>query len=255
MIKLLIIDALNVLRRLYSALPAQEGSPPDIAQFLANCDRVFKQIVAQHAATHAVCVFEQYDSTWRHALYPPYKANRKPQPEAMLANFDQVKQLLKKHGIYALQIDGYEADDIIASIVQKTRQHDCQNLILSTDSLMAQLLDAHTQLYDQFKQAPIDAAYILDRYAVTPDQLADYFALVGSSSVNVPGIEGIGAKTASRLLSDANSIDALLADTQDEDKTLQKLRGQPEALYLYRALFQLRLDCPMNGNLNKWRLT
>ena len=255
MIRLLIIDGLNMVRRIYSALPAVEGDTPNIQYFLNACDNAFKHILNLHQPSHAVCVFEHYASTWRHELYPPYKANRKPQPEAMLASFSQLRLILEKQGISWLDVEGYEADDIIASIVHTTHGHDCQNLILSTDHLMAQLLDDKTQLYDHFNHKPIDHDVIFKRYGIRPDQLADYFALVGSNSVNVPGVVGVGAKTATALLTVFDHCEALIIADELPAKAAKRLQGAEHAIYLYRALFTLRRDCPIGGNLKEWRVT
>lgn len=254
MIKLLIIDGLNLIRRIYSALPANSEGSPDEALFLSTCENTFKHVLEQHQPSHAVCVFEHYTSTWRHALYPPYKANRKPQPQTMLNSFSKLKRMLESHGIASLDIEGYEADDIIASIAHALQTRDCDSLILSTDHLMAQLISDRTQMYDHFKQQHINPNTILERYGIEISQLADYFALVGSSSVNVPGIAGIGKKTASKLLAEHQSIDKLLEEASQDTKTNRLLEGKQHALYLYRALFQLRLDCPIQANLKSWRV-
>ena len=255
MIKLLIIDALNLLRRMYSALPEEGSGAPNIAHFLNAGKNAFQNNLEQHQPSHAVCVFEHYTTTWRHELYPPYKANRKPQPQALLASFSEIKAILIDLGIAFLDVAGYEADDIIATVAHTTRAHDCHNLILSTDHLMVQLVDDKTSVYDQFNQKQLDAKLILKRYGVQPNQLADYFALVGSGSVNIPGIPGIGAKTAAKLLNRFDSIDALVTADDTDARTAKLLAGQQAALYLYRALFRLRLDCPIHANVKSWRLS
>jgi protein Xni len=254
MIRLLIIDGLNMVRRIYSALPVTDDDTPDIQHFLNACDNAFKHILESHQPSHAVCVFEHYTTTWRHQLYPPYKANRKPQPAALLASFPQLRERLEKHNISWLDVEGYEADDMIASIVHTTHAHDCHNLILSTDHLMAQLLDDKTQLHDHFNHKAIDERVIFNRYGIRPDQLADYFALVGSNSVNVPGVAGVGAKTAAALLEEFDSCEAIIAVDALPAKIAKKLRGKEDTIYLYRALFTLRFDCPINGNLRDWRV-
>lgn len=254
MIRLLIIDGLNTVRRIYSALPVEADGTPNIQHFLNACNNAFKHILELHQPSHAVCVFEHYATTWRHALYPPYKANRNPQPEAMLASFSKLREILGKLSISWLDVEGYEADDIIASIVHTTRGHDCSNLILSTDHLMAQLLNDNTQLYDHFNHKPIDRGVIMKRYVIRPDQLADYFSLVGSNSVNVPGIAGVGAKTAVALLAEFDNCEALIKAEQLPVKFAKKLQGTEHAIYLYRALFSLRQDCPIGGNLKQWRV-
>ncbi len=254
MIRLLIIDGLNMVRRMYSALPVADDDTPDIQHFLNACDNAFKQVLALHQPSHAVCVFEHYTSTWRHELYPPYKANRKPQPDAMLNSFPQLREIIEKHSISWLDVEGYEADDIIASIVHTTREHDCRNLILSTDHLMAQLLGDKTQLYDHFNHKPIDKSVILKRYGIRPDQLADYFALVGSNSVNIPGVAGIGARTATALLAEFDNCVALIMADDLPARVQKRLEGTELAIYLFRALFTLRWDCPIGGNLKEWRV-
>lgn len=254
MIRLLIIDGLNMLRRIYSALPAERDTAPDPQRYLNICERAFDQALNRHQPSHAVCVVEHYANTWRHALYPPYKANRKPQPQGMLASFPELRDKLARRNIGWLDINGYEADDIIASIVRTTELHDCCNLILSTDHLMAQLIDDRIHLFDHFNQRPIDQEIIFKRYGIHPWQLPDYFALTGSSSVNVPGIAGIGPKTARSLLEEYGNIEALIRAPALPPKIAAKLAGADHTLYLFRALFTLRSDCPIDGNLKDWRL-
>ena len=254
MIRLLIIDGMNLLRRIYSALPAGDNQEPDIAQFLTASTNALKNIIQRHQPSHAVCVLEHYASTWRHELYPPYKANRKPQPRAMLDAFPQLREDFARQGISWLDVEGYEADDIIASIVQTTLNHPCQNLILTTDQLMAQLLDGQTRIYDHFKQQLIDNSSIQDRLGIRPDQLVDYYALAGSSSVNIPGVTGIGAKTARMLLQEHGDCDTLLQARELPARVANRLSGAAPAIYLYRALFRLRRDCPIHGNIKEWRI-
>lgn len=254
MIRLLIIDGMNLLRRIYSALPAGENKQPNIEHFLNASKNALKKLLEQHQPSHAVCVVEHYASTWRHEMYPPYKANRKAQPEAMLEMFSDLRKEFALQGMSWLDVEGYEADDIIASIVHSTQGHPCQNLVLTTDQLMAQLLDKHTWIYDHFKQQAINREHIFTRYGIYPEQLADYFALVGSSSVNVPGITGIGAKTARALLTEYGDCDALLRANDLPTRTAKQLSGADTAIYLYRALFRLRRDCPIHGNLKDWRV-
>jgi len=254
MIRLLIIDGLNLLRRTYSALPAGDDDSPNIEHFLNAAQHAFDHMLEQHQPSHAVCVFEHYTTTWRHELYPPYKANRKPQPKAMLDCFPRIQEILEKTQIGILDVEGYEADDVIASIIDITRQYDCQNLIVSTDHLMAQLLDDKTLLYDQFKKQLISADTIFKRYSIFPEQLVDYFALVGSHSVNVPGVAGIGTKTAARLLSEYGDAETLLSADDLPARAAKLLSGAKEAIYLYQALFRRKVDCPINGNLRDWRV-
>lgn len=254
MIRLLIIDGLNLMRRIYSALPVAENNSPEIAHYVDVCDKTIHKIIVQHRPSHAVCVIEHHSDTWRHRLYPPYKANRKPQPAAMLESFAQIRERIARLNIGWLDIEGYEADDIIASIVHTTREYDCRNLVLSSDRLMAQLLDDKTSLFDHFKGLPIDAMDIRERYGIRPQQLPDFFALCGSSSVNVPGIAGIGRKTAASLLVKYGDCDRLIEAQSLPLKVAKKLEGAANTLYLYRALFTLRLDCPIHGNLKQWRL-
>ena len=232
MIRLLIIDGMNLLRRIYSALPTAENDSPNPEHFLNACSSALKKILQQHRPTHAVCVVEHYATTWRHEMYPPYKANRKPQPEAMLATFPQLREEFARQGISWLDVEGYEADDIIASIVQSTLGHPCLNLILSTDQLMAQLLDSQTRVYDHFNQQAIDSVSIRNRFGIGPEQLADYFALVGSSSVNVPGVPGIGAKTAHALLTTHTDCETLLQSSDLPASAAKKLAGADPAVYL-----------------------
>ncbi|WP_028116830.1 flap endonuclease Xni [Ferrimonas senticii] len=248
-IKLLLIDALNLIRRIHAAVPENDSQA-----LFERCQQALTKALNFHQPSHAILVWDGgHQHSWRKALYPDYKAHRKPMPADLAAQLPSLREALEKHGVHSVLEADVEADDIIATIADKIAQHQGQVLILSTDKGFGQLHSAQIQQWDHFQGEAIDAALIEHKIGVPCQQLLDFWALAGDSGNGIPGVPGIGKKTAQQLLSEQPNLAAIYQQLP-EGKLGQKLTQHHEVARLSYQLVRLRRDIPLNLNLNQFRI-
>ena len=201
----------------------------------------------------AIAFDEALDSCFRHRLYPAYKANREPAPEELKRQFAHCKALCAALGLAVLADHEYEADDLIGSALHRARPAGYRGLIVSADKDLSQLLGEHDEQWDYARAVRWGADGVKARHGVHAHQIADYLALCGDAVDNIPGVGGIGAKTAAVLLAHFGSLDALL-ERVDEVAFLRlrgaaqvaaRLRGQREQALLWRRLTTIACDAPL----------
>ncbi len=256
MIRLLIIDGFNLIRRVYSAVPGDEGSDAHRSGFIRSVLASAQRSLKQHEPSHAVLVLESAGNTWRHELFPTYKSGRKPQPEPLISALPELCERLNDEiHINTINVDGYEADDVTATIATRVAAAGGNTVILSTDHLHCQLASNKIHIVDHFQNRALDYPFVMKRYGITPALLPQFYALAGHNSVGIHGIKGIGAKTAAALLKRFGSIEAMLQclDTLP-DKQSQQIEADRDNLSIYQRLFQLKTDVVINANLKQWRL-
>jgi 5'-3' exonuclease len=214
--------------------------------------------------THALAAFdESLVSSFRNAIYPEYKANRELPPPELKVQFDYCKQIAAALGLCVLADERFEADDLIGSAVELSRKANFRNVIVSADKDFAQLIGLHDEQWDFSRNERWDAHGVKQRLGVRPDQVIDYLALTGDAIDNIPGVPGIGPKTAATLLAHFGSLDALLA--RIEEVPYLRLRGAAQAYarikahreqsLLSRRLSAIALDAPLPGGADwlRWR--
>ncbi|NMM13733.1 MAG: 5'-3' exonuclease [Rhodoferax sp.] len=243
---LLIIDALNIIRRIHEAIP-EPDSEEKVADTIKSSLSSFKRALKTHRPTHAVAVFDHGGRTWKHELYEAYQAHRKPMPQPLRAGLLTLKHELQGMGLPWISIEGIEADDAIAALVEKwciTRSE--RAIILSTDKDFLQLLNDQVCIYDHFKDVWRDAAYVQEKFGVTPSQMGDLLALMGDAVDGVPGVDKIGCKTAAMLLRINGNLDRLISNA---DKVAGQvgvnLRKGIDIARLSRELVSFKTDRPL----------
>ncbi|MFP9229897.1 flap endonuclease Xni [Pectobacterium cacticida] len=245
---LLIVDALNLIRRIH----AVQGSPCNTA-----CQHALYQLIQNSQPTHAVAVFDDEDraTSWRHRLLPDYKAGRPPMPDTLKRELPHIKAAFAAVGVASWHSRGNEADDLAATLAAKLSSAGHQATIVSTDKGYCQLLAPHIKIRDYFQKRWLDLPFIEHAFGVSPQQLTDYWGLVGISSSKIPGIMGIGPKSAAQLIRQAGSLEALYQqlDTVPE-KWRKKLEQHKEIALISRQVATLRTDLTLNGNLQQLRL-
>ncbi|MEZ5456229.1 MAG: 5'-3' exonuclease H3TH domain-containing protein [Lysobacteraceae bacterium] len=185
-----------------------EGQP---ANAVHGFIRFALELLERERPTHIVFAFdESLDSSFRNERYPAYKANREPAPEELKRQFAGCRALLDALGITTLADPRFEADDLIGSALKQARGLGMRGLIVSADKDLSQLLQADDEQWDYARQTRWNAAGVLDRHGVHAHQIADYLGLAGDAVDNIPGVPGIGSKTAAALLAHFGSLDALL---------------------------------------------
>lgn len=190
----------------------------------------------------AVCFDGSLNTSFRNEIYPAYKANREPPDANLLKQFGYCREFTRALGLAALIDTRYEADDLIGSLAGRLRELGERFVVVSADKDLGQLLMDGDWQWDFTKADPAGPATVLERFGVAPHQLADWLALAGDTVDNIPGVKGVGAKTASQLLRHFGSLDALLTRV-DEVQFLKHVRGAAQVGRQLRASRDLALLC------------
>ncbi len=201
----------------------------------------------------AVAFDEALATSFRNRLYPSYKANRDPAPEQLKRQFVHCKRLSAALGLTVLADERYEADDLIGSAVVALRQHGFRSVIISADKDFGQMISEVDEQWDPTRNQRWDAAGVKTRLGIPPSQVADFLALCGDASDNIPGVPGIGRKTAAVLLSHFGSLDALLLRAEEvaflrlrgAARVSAQLREHADNVRLFRRLTGIALDAPV----------
>ena len=251
-----LVDASLYVFRAWHSMPADqfrdaEGWPTNAVHGFA---RFLLELLERERPRHIAVAFDEaLDSCFRNALYPAYKANRDPAPDELRRQFAHCKALCVALGLVVLAHVEYEADDLIGSAARAARTHGHRAVIVSADKDLSQLLDEHDEQWDFARGLRWGIAGVRERHGVEAHQIADYLALAGDAVDNIPGVPGIGRKTAAVLLSHFGSLEALL-DRIDEVPFLRlrgaaqaaaKLRQHREQAMLCRLLATIALDAPL----------
>ena len=247
---MLLIDASGLLYRSFFALPPLTSPSGEPTGALFGFIRSILRVRQKVSPTFMVAIFDGPENKRsRLALYPKYKATRKPTPPELIHQIGEAKKFCDLWGIPQLDIPGVEADDTIASVARWAEKELSQEILLCTaDKDLAQLVNSHVFLINPAKEDKIsDEKAILADIGLPPKTLCDYYALIGDASDNVPGVEGIGPKTAVELLQEWGSLDNLLAHKDAiPGKKGERLRQDTENALLSRTLVTLdeRVDIP-----------
>ncbi|MCC2664480.1 MAG: polymerase, partial [Geminicoccaceae bacterium] len=210
--RLVLIDGSGYIFRAFFALPPltdPKGLP--VGAVYGFCNMLFR-LVQDMAGDQLVVVFDKGKASFRDAIYPDYKANRLEPPDDLAPQFPLVREAALAVGLPVIELEGYEADDIIATYARAAREAGREVIVVSSDKDLMQLIRAGVQMYDPMKQKAIDRAEVIARFGVGPELVRDVLALAGDTSDNVPGVPGIGVKTAAQLLQEFGDLEGLLAN-------------------------------------------
>ena len=211
-----LIDGSGFIFRAYHALPPltrkSDGLP--VGAVSGFCNMLFKFVEDQKGAdapTHVAVVFDAKGKTFRNDIYDLYKANRPPAPEDLVPQFPLTREATKAFNLACLEMDGYEADDIIATLATQARDAGGRVTIISSDKDLMQLVGGGIEMLDAMKNKRIDREGVEEKFGVGPERVVDVQSLAGDSVDNVPGAPGIGVKTAALLINEYGDLDELLA--------------------------------------------
>jgi DNA polymerase-1 len=210
--RLVLIDGSGYIFRAFFALPPltnPNGVP--VGAVFGFCNMLFR-LVQDMPGEQMLVVFDKGKASFRDAIYDGYKANRLEPPDDLQPQFPLVREATVAFGLPVIELEGYEADDIIATYAREARAAGREVIIVSSDKDLMQLIRQGVQMYDPMKQKAIDRAEVIARFGVGPEQVRDVLALAGDTSDNVPGVPGIGVKTAAQLLQEFGDLEGLLAN-------------------------------------------
>ena len=245
-----LIDGSAYIFRAYHALPPltrkSDGLPVGaVSGFCNMLDRYLEGQSGPDAPTHAAVIFDKGSHTFRNEIYSEYKANRDAMPEDLRPQIPLTRDATRAFNIACEEVEGFEADDIIATLACRARDAGARVTILSSDKDLMQLVGDGVEMLDPMKNKRMGRDEVLEKFGVGPERVVDVQALAGDSVDNVPGAPGIGIKTAAQLINEYGDLDTLLARAEEikQPKRRQTLMEKQEQILISRRLVQL--DCNM----------
>ncbi|HIF9062527.1 TPA: DNA polymerase I [Photobacterium damselae] len=251
---LILIDGSSYLYRAYHAAPNftnSEGQPTGAVYGVIN---MLRSMLRQFSTEHIAVIFDAKGKTFRDEMFADYKANRPPMPDDLRGQIEPLHAVIKAMGLPLISISGVEADDVIGTLATQASKAGMPVLISTGDKDMAQLVDENITLINTMTDVVMDPAGVVEKFGIGPELIIDYLALMGDKVDNIPGVPGVGEKTAKALLTGIGGLDALY-DRLDEipalgfrgSKTMpKKLLDNKEGAYLSYQLATIKLDVELD---------
>lgn len=210
------------------------------------------KLLNDHASDGFAVIFDAGRESFRNEFYPQYKAQRPDAPEELIPQFALIREATRAFNLPSIEMKGYEADDLIATYAQQAKAAGVQVTIVSSDKDLMQLVEPGIALFDPMKNIPIGEEQVLEKFGVAPDRVVDVQALAGDSVDNVPGVPGIGIKTAAQLINEYGDLESLLSRAEEikQPKRRQNLIEHAELARVSRRLVELKRDVPVDDDLS-----
>ena len=259
-----LIDGSGFIFRAYYALPPltrkSDGLP--VGAVSGFCNMLYKFVEEARnlekidRPTHLVVVFDSARKNFRNDIYKDYKANRENTPEDLIPQFDLIRKAVEAFNIPSIEMLNYEADDLIATFKEQASKKKIKVTIVSSDKDLMQLVDENTFMFDSMKDKFIDKEQVKEKFGVYPDKVIDIQSLAGDSSDNVPGVPGIGIKTAAELINEYGNLDNLLKNASNikQPKRRQTLLDNKENALISKKLVTLKKDVPIKYSIDDFLL-
>jgi DNA polymerase-1 len=249
---LVLVDGSSYLYRAFHAIPplsTKSGEPTNAVLGVVN---MLYKLQDDLKPTHMAVVFDAPGRTFRDDLYSDYKANRTAMPDELRAQVQPLLDAIEAMGIPLLRIDGVEADDVIGTLARQAAAAGSPTVISTGDKDLAQLVDDYVTLVNTMDNTTLDRARVAEKFGVTPEQIVDYLALVGDSIDNIPGVAGVGPKTAVKWLQQYGDLETLKARAGDvSGKIGERLRASLDTLDLSKQLATIRCDLELPLKLDE----
>ncbi|KJG35777.1 DNA polymerase I [Photobacterium angustum] len=251
---LILIDGSSYLYRAYHAAPNFTNSDGEPTGAIYGVVNMLRSMLRQFSTEHIAVIFDAKGKTFRDDMYPEYKANRPPMPDDLRSQIEPLHAVIKAMGLPLIAISGVEADDVIGTLSTQASQQGMPVLISTGDKDMAQLVDQNVTLINTMTDVVMDPAGVVDKFGIGPELIIDYLALMGDKVDNIPGVPGVGEKTAKALLTGIGGLDALYDNLDDiaalgfrGSKTMaKKLIDNKEAAYMSYKLATIKLDVELD---------
>ena len=259
-----LIDGSGYIFRAYYALPPlsrkSDGLPTGAVS--GFCSMLFKLLEDSrsddsiHRPTHFAVIFDSARKNFRNDIYSEYKANRSEAPEDLAPQFEYIRKSVEAFNLPSIELSNYEADDLIATYTKQIIKVGAKVTVISSDKDLMQLVSDKVRLYDPMKSKVLGEKEVVEKFGVKPNQVIDVQSLAGDSSDNIPGVPGIGIKTASELINKYKTLDVLLkkADEIPQNKRRETLLANKDKALLSRQLVTLKDDVPVKDKLSSFLL-
>lgn len=255
---LYLVDGSGYIFRAYHALPPltrSDGTPVGAVQGFCNMLwKLLEDLKGEDAPSHLAVIFDHSGKSFRNGIYDQYKANRPPAPEDLVPQFSIIRDATRAFGTPCIELEHYEADDIIATYARKAEAKGAKVTIVSSDKDLMQLVTDKVDMFDAMKNKRIEAPEVFEKFGVGPDKVIDIQALAGDSVDNVPGVPGIGIKTAALLINEYGDLDTLLerAGEIKQKGRREKLLAHAEDARVSRQLVTLKTDTPVTEDMDEF---
>lgn len=245
--KLYLIDGSGFIFRAYHALPPlsnPQGVPVGAVYGFVN---MLMKLLENNSHDCVAVVFDAARHTFRNRIYPEYKAHRPPAPDDLIPQFALIREATDAMNIARIELEDYEADDIIATYATLAQKEGTEVTIVSSDKDLMQLIAPGVQMYDAMKNKVIAEPEVIEKFGVPPEKVLEVLSLIGDSSDNVPGVPGVGPKTAAELISQFGTVEALLerAGEIKQPKRRETILANAENARLSKQLIALKTDVPL----------
>ena len=251
-----LVDGSSYIFRAYHALPPlnRKSDGLQVNAVLGFCNMLWKllrDMPPDNRPTHLAIVFDKSEVTFRNKLYPDYKAHRPPAPDDLIPQFALIREAVRAFDLPCLEQGGFEADDLIATYAREAGERGATTTIVSSDKDLMQLVTDKVTMYDTMKDRRIGIPEVIEKFGVPPEKVVEVQALAGNSTDNVPGVPGIGVKTAAQLIVEYGDLETLLlrAGEIKQPKRREALIENAEKARISRKLVLLddkvKLDVPL----------
>lgn len=250
--RLYLVDGSAYIFRAYHALPPltrkSDGLPVGAVSGFSNMlYKLLADMKDEHDPTHLAVIFDYSSKTFRNEIYPEYKANRPEPPEDLRPQFPLVRDATRAFNVPCIEMEGYEADDLIATYARQVEADGGEVVIISSDKDLMQLVTDKVTMFDTMKNKKVGHDEVVEKFGLGPEHVIDIQALAGDSTDNVPGVPGIGVKTAAQLIEEYGDLETLLARAEDikQKKRRENLIEFADQARISKELVTLKTDTPV----------
>ncbi len=257
MATLYLIDGSAYIYRAYHAIAPLSNSSGLATNAVYGFTTILRRLVKEREPAYVAVAFDTKGPVFRHLLYKDYKANRPPMPEDLVEQLGYIRQTVRAYGMLTMEEGDQEADDLIASAARTMVEQGHEVVVVSGDKDLLQLVSPRISMWDPMKNTLMDEAAVLEKYGVGPAGLLDFFALTGDSSDNIPGVPGIGPKSAAKYMAEFSTLEELYAAAPSlkKSKAVESLLANREQAFLSRDLVRLNSAAPVPAQLEEYRWT
>jgi DNA polymerase-1 len=254
--KLFLIDGSSYIFRAFYAIGHLSNSKGLPTNAVFGFTRMLLKVLKEHHPDHLAVTFDSKAPTFRNEVYKEYKANRPSMPEGLVPQIPYIKKITKGYSIAILEMDGYEADDLIGTVAKKA-EPEMDVVIITGDKDILQLVNDRIQVYDTMKEKKFGVDEVVQRFGVHPEKVIEVMGLAGDAIDNIPGVPGIGEKTAIQLIKTYGSVENLLTHVEEipQKRLKENLKTHGDLARLSRQLATIHTDVPILYQLKDFSLS
>jgi len=245
--QLILVDGSSYLFRAFHALPPLVNSKQQPTGAVKGVINMIRSLIKSYPDSNIAIVFDAKGKTFRSDLYSDYKATRPPMPDELRSRIEPIHQIVQAMGLPMLVVPGVEADDVIGTLAKQATERGIKTLISTGDKDLAQLVNEYVTLMNTMNNETLDVAGVEKKFGIAPSQIIDFLALTGDKADNIPGVPGVGPKTAVKWLLEYQSMEGVIANADAiGGKIGERLRENIDLLKLSYELATIKLDCELD---------